>query len=98
MVGVIHLALQLLARLPDVLLHLLPLLFLHLVQGLPALGVLELKRAAVGKPRRLLTLSVKEEKGEGVKNTSNNTSKTHSVPFNQKVVIESVRGVKSFKY
>lgn len=56
-VRIVHFALQLLASLEDVLLHLLPLLLLHLIQGLPAFGILELKGARASKARRFLSLS-----------------------------------------
>lgn len=58
MVGILHFALQLLAGLKHVLLHLLPLLLLHFIQGLPTLGVLEFKCAWTSKTGRFLSLSI----------------------------------------
>lgn len=55
--SIIHFTLQLLSCLTDVLLNLLSLLLLHLIQRLPALGVLKLKRTSVGEAGRLLTFS-----------------------------------------
>lgn len=54
MVGIFHLCFQLLTGFTDVLLHLLPLLFLHFIKGLPALRVFKLKAARTGKSWRLL--------------------------------------------
>lgn len=60
MVGILHFALQLLAGLKHVLLHLLPLLLLHFIQGLPTLGVLKFKSAWTSKTGRFLSLSIDE--------------------------------------
>ena len=55
-VSILHLTLQLLSGFEHVLLHLLPLLLLHFIEGLPTFGVLKFKSAWTGKARGLLTL------------------------------------------
>lgn len=62
MVGILHFALQLLTGLKHVLLHLLPLLLLHFIQGLPTLGVLKFKSAWASKTGRFLSLSISASK------------------------------------
>lgn len=59
MVGILHFTLQFLTCLTDVLFNLLSLLLLHLIQRLPALRVLKLKRPTVGKAGWLFSFSVR---------------------------------------
>ena len=62
MEGIVHLTLQLLPGLAHVHLHLLPLLLLHLVQRLPALGVLKLKGPGPGEAGWILSLPIGDVK------------------------------------
>lgn len=57
MVRVIHFCFQLITGLANIFLHLLPLLFLHVIERLPPLGVFKLKGAWPGKTWGVLSLS-----------------------------------------
>lgn len=58
-VSVLHLALQFVAGLAHVLLHLLPLLLLHFIQRLPTFGIFKLKRAGAREAGGMLARSAK---------------------------------------